>query len=149
MGQDLVEIASQTKPPVARIVDFQKFRYEENKRQQQAKKNAREVELKEIWLSPRIADHDLDTRVKRALEFITDGNRILLRVKFKGREMANTNLGFLVLDKVFGKLGDKISIERPAKLEGRSITVIIGRNKGTNGNNQETNNKTQTMIKSQ
>lgn len=134
-------------PPVARIVDFQKFRYEENKKEQIAKKNAKAVELKEIWLTPRIAEHDLETRLRRAEEFIGDGNKIFFRVKFKGREMGNLGLGFELLKKVYEKLGDKISIEREAKVEGRSITVIIGRSKGTphkteetSNNNQETNN---------
>lgn len=128
--KDLVEIAPMASPPVARIVDFQKFRYEENKKEQIAKKNAKEVELKEIWLTPRIAIHDLETRLRRAEEFIADGNKILFRVKFKGREMGNLGLGFELLKKVYEKLGDKISIEREAKVEGRSITVIIGRAKG-------------------
>lgn len=127
---DLVEIAPMAAPPVARIVDFQKFRYEENKKEQIAKKNAKAVELKEIWLTPRIAEHDLETRLRRAEEFIGDGNKILFRVKFKGREMGNLGLGFELLKKVYEKLGDKISIEREAKVEGRSITVIIGKSKG-------------------
>lgn len=110
-------------------MDFQKFRYEENKKEQIAKKNTKEVELKEIWLTPRIAEHDLETRLRRAEEFIDDGNKILFRVKFKGREMGNLKLGFELLNKVYEKLGDKISIEREAKVEGRSITVIIGRSK--------------------
>ena len=73
MELDLVEIAPQANPPVAKIVDFQKFRYEEQKKEQAAKKNAKDVELKEIWLSPRIAEHDLQTRLNRVDEFLEDG----------------------------------------------------------------------------
>lgn len=129
-GLDLVEIAGQAKPPVAKIVDFQKFRYEEQKKEQAAKKNAKEVELKEVWLSPRIAEHDLMTRIRRAEEFITDNNKVQFRVKFKGREMAHLNLGYELIKRVYGILGDKIQVEREAKQEGRSITAIVGRNRG-------------------
>jgi translation initiation factor IF-3 len=138
---DLVEIAPQANPPVAKIVEFQKFRYEENKKEQAAKKNAKEVELKEIWLTPRIAEHDLQTRLRRAEEFLEDGDRILFRVKFKGREMAHIEFGFQLLQKIFAQLGDKISIERDPKLEGRSVTAIIGKSKG----NYEKNDKNQTQ----
>ena len=135
---DLVEIAPHASPPVARIVDFQKFRYEENKKQQIAKRNAKEVELKEIWLTPRIAEHDLETRLRRADEFIEEGNRVLLRVKFKGREMAHMEFGYELLRKIFDRFGDKISIERDPKTEGRAITAIIGKGKGTSDKAQVT-----------
>lgn len=133
---DLVEIAAQAKPPVAKIVEFQKFRYEESKKEQAAKKNAKEVELKEVWLSPRIAEHDLMTRIKRAEEFIADNNKVQFRVKFKGREMAHLNLGYQLLQRVYTILGDKIQVEREAKQEGRSITAIVGKNRGGNHLNQ-------------
>lgn len=129
-GLDLVEIAPMAKPPVAKIIEFQKFKYEESKKEQVAKKHAKEVELKEIWLTPRIAEHDLLTRVRRVEEFIGENNKVMFRVKFKGREMAHTDLGFTLLRKVMDLLGDKVGIERDAKLEGRSITLIIGRNRG-------------------
>lgn len=146
-GLDLVEIAAQANPPVAKIIEFQKFKYEENKKEQAAKKHAKDVELKEIWLTPRIAEHDLLTRIRRVEEFIGDNNKVMFRVKFKGREMAHTNLGFELLNRCLGLLGNKVSIEREAKLEGRSITLIIGRSRGagkpevTRNNNQDTNNK--------
>lgn len=130
MDLDLVEIAPNAKPPVAKILDFQKFKYEENKKEQSAKKHAKDVELKEIWLSPRIAEHDLQTRLNKAERFLKDGDKIFFRVKFRGREMAHLNFGFDLLNKIFGIFGDKIQIEREPKVEGRSITVIIGRNKG-------------------
>ena len=126
---DLVEIAPQAIPPVAKIVDFQKFKYEESKREQAAKKHAKDVELKEIWLSPRIAEHDLQTRLNRVEEFLKNGDKIMFRVKFRGREMAHTEFGFNLLKRIFEDLKDKISIERDPKLEGRSITAIIGRSK--------------------
>ncbi len=130
LGLDLVEIAPNINPPVAKIVEFQKFKYDEEKKEKAAKKNAKEVELKELWLTPRIAEHDLNTRLRRAEEFIEHGDRIMFRVKFKGREMAHTEFGFQLLNKIFESMGDKISIEREPKLEGRSITAIVGKSRG-------------------
>lgn len=127
---DLVEIAPNLKPPVAKILDFKKFRYDESKREQAARKHAKDVELKEIWLTPRIAEHDVNTRLRRVDEFLKDGNKIMFRVKFKGREMGNLKLGFDLLQRIFGQLGDKIILEREPKVEGRSITAIIGKNRG-------------------
>ncbi|MBI3486040.1 translation initiation factor IF-3 [Candidatus Daviesbacteria bacterium] len=131
LGLDLVEIAPNASPPVAKILEFQKFRYEENKKEQAAKKHAKEVEIKELWFTPRIAEHDLQTRLNRVEEFLKEGNKIMLRVKFRGREMAHTEFGFALLQKIFGLLGEKITIDREPKLEGRSITAIIGRAKGS------------------
>lgn len=137
-GLDLVEIAAQARPPVVKVVDFQKFRYEESKKEQAAKKNAKEVELKEIWLTPRIAEHDLLTRLRRVEEFLGDNNKVMFRVKFKGREMAHIDQGFELLNKVYEILGDKIQVERDAKREGRNITVIIGKNRKGPKNEDQT-----------
>lgn len=134
---DLVEIAPNAVPPVAKIVDFKKFKYEESKREQAAKKHAKEVELKEIWLSPRIAEHDLQTRLNRVDEFLREGDKIMFRVKFRGREMAHLEFGYNLLRRIFERLGDRIVIEREPKLEGRSITAIIGRSKGTTKHEEE------------
>ncbi len=136
-----MEIASQANPPVAKIVDFQKFRYEENKKEQAAKKHARDVELKEIWLSPRIAQHDLQTRLNRAEEFLEEGDKVLIRIKFKGREMAHLQTGFDLIKKIFAQFGDKIKVERDPKVEGRSITTIIGKNKGGSVKTESTGNQ--------
>lgn len=137
LGLDLVEVAPGITPPIAKILDFEKFRYDESKKEQAARKNAKDVELKELWFTPRIAEHDLNTRLKRVDEFIKDNNKIMLRVKFKGREMVHTEVGFELLKKIYAILGEKITIEREAKLEGRSITAIIGRN--TKGKPKENN----------
>lgn len=126
-GLDLVEVAPNAQPPVARILDFQKFRYEESKKEQLAKKHSKDVELKELWFTPRIADHDVQTRLNRVDEFLKNNNKIMLRIKFKGREMGHQELGFQLLNRIFEQLGDKITVEREPKLEGRSITAIIGR----------------------
>jgi len=124
-----VEVAPQAQPPVARIIDFSKFRYQEEKKEQAAKKHAKDVELKEIWLSPRIAQHDLEIRLKRAEEFLEKGNKVKLTIKFKGREMAHPQTGYKVVDETLAYFGDRINIEREAKFEGRNLTVIVGSKK--------------------
>ena len=126
-GLDLVEIAPNINPPVAKIVDFQKFRYQENKKEQAAKKKSRDVELKEVWLSPRIAQHDLEVRLRRVTEFLEKGNKVKLSIKFKGREMAHPEAGHEVLHQAMAFLGDKVGIERETKFEGRNLATIIGR----------------------
>ena len=123
---DLVEVAPEVKPPVARITDFEKFRYKEEKKEQAAKKHARDVELKEIWLSPRIAQHDLLVRLKKVEEFLRDGDRVKLTVKFKGREMIHPESGQKVVGQALEYLGEKVVIERETKFEGRNLTTIVG-----------------------
>lgn len=135
---DLVEIAPNANPPVAKILEFQKFKYEESKKEQAARKHNKEVELKELWLTPRIAKHDLQTRLNRVEEFLKEGHKIMLRVKFRGREMGHTEFGFQLLKKIFDLFGERIAVERDPKLEGRSITAIIGRSKGVSRQNEET-----------
>lgn len=129
LGLELVEVAHQANPPVAKIVDFNKFKYEESKKEQQARKNAKEVELKELWFTPRIAEHDMQTRLRRVDEFLGENNKILLRVKFTGREMAHREYGPQVMDRIMVFLGDKVMFEREPKFEGRSYTAIIGINR--------------------
>ena len=125
---DLIEIAAQANPPVAKIIDFKKFKYEESKKEKAAKKSSG-GETKELWLSPRIAQHDLEVRLRRADEFIKDGNKVKLTVKFKGREMGHQELGHEVIRKALAYFGDKVSVERDAKMEGRKLAIIIARAK--------------------
>lgn len=125
---DLIEIAPNADPPVARILDFKKFRYEESKKEKGSKKGG-DTGLKELWLSPRIAEHDLLVRLKRANEFLDDGHKVKLTVKFKGREMAFPKNGHDVLNKALEHFGDRINVEREAKFEGRKLAIIIGKTK--------------------
>ena len=125
---DLVEIAPNADPPVARIIDFKKLRYDENKKEQAGKKGG--GSLKELWLSPRIADHDLQVRLRRADEFLKSGNKVKLTVKYKGREMAHPEFGTNLLQKIVEKFGDRIEVEREAKFEGRKLSLIIAKGKG-------------------
>lgn len=133
---DLVEVAPNINPPVARIIDFEKFRYKEEKREQAAKKHAREVDLKEIWLSPRIAQHDLEVRLRKAEDFLERGDKVKLTVKFKGREMAHPETGHRVLQQALAYLGEGVNIERETKFEGRNLTTIIGSSKGKHEENK-------------
>ena len=136
LGQDLIEIAPNADPPVAKIADFQKFRYEENKKERASRKGGGAGELKELWLSPRIAEHDLKVRLARTEEFLKEGHKVKLTVKFKGREMAHQELGHQVLQEALNLLGDKVAVERESKFEGRKLSMIVGRGKG--GHNAET-----------
>lgn len=124
-GLDLVEIASQANPPVAKIIDFQKFRYQEGKKERAARRGSSEGGLKELWLSPRIAEHDLNVRLIRAEEFLGSGHKVKLNVKFKGREMAHPENGHKIMQKALEFFGEKVAIEREAKFEGRSLSAII------------------------
>lgn len=149
LGQDLIEIAPNTDPPVAKIADFQKFRYEENKKERASKKGTSLGSLKELWLSPRIAEHDLKVRLTKTEEFLKNGHKVKLTVKFKGREMAHQELGRQVLEEALVMLGDKVSVDRDAKMEGRKLSLILGKGKKesaqnvTNVNNNIKNAKTE------
>lgn len=127
---DLIEIAPNADPPVAKIIDFQKFRYEENKKDRGARKGSSEGGLKELWLSPRIDDHDLNVRLKRAEEFLKKGNKVKLTVKFKGREMGHPELGRAVLNHALEQLQDQAAVETEPKFEGRKLFMIITKVKG-------------------
>lgn len=126
---DLVEVAPNADPPVARIIDFQKLRYQENKKEQKSGKNEG-GELKELWLSPRIAEHDLQVRLDHAREFFKEGHKVKLTVKFKGREMAHPEFGHMVLQKALERLGNEVAIERDTKFEGRNLSLILTKVKG-------------------
>ena len=134
----MIEVAPNADPPVARIVDFQKFRYQENKKAQAAKKSSG-AQLKELWLSPRIAEHDLNVRLTRAEEFLKNGDKVKLTVKFKGREMAHPENGHAVIQKCLEYFGERIVIEREAKFEGRRLSVIIAKAKGIQHEQTENN----------
>jgi translation initiation factor IF-3 len=131
---DLIEVASNASPPVARILDFQKFKFDEQKKERAAKKHAKEVDQKEFWLSPRIADHDLMVRVRRGEEFIKGGDKVKFTVKFRGREMGHPELGHAVLKKVMDHFKDTVQVERDPRFEGRNLSIIIGQAKGGNKN---------------
>ena len=124
-GLDLVKIAPQAKPPVCKIMDYGKYRFEQSKREKEAKKNQRVIEIKEIRLSPNIDVHDFDTKVGHARRFLTAGNKIKVSIRFRGREMTHTDLGLTIMAQFAEKCGDIASVEKPAKLEGRQMLMFL------------------------
>lgn len=122
---DLVEVAPKAKPPVCRIMDFGKYRYEQQKREKEAKKKQKVISIKEVKLRPNIEQHDFDVKLKNALRFVEEGNKVKVTIMFRGRELSHPELGKEVLGRVAERLGDSVSIERNAKLEGKNMTMIV------------------------
>lgn len=121
---DLVEISPNAKPPVCKILDYGKFKYEEQKRDQQSKKKQHVVKVKEIRLRPRIDQHDLETKVNMGRKFLKDGCKLKVTLMFRGRELSRLDLGEIVLEKVAEMLTDIAEIEKRDPMEGRRLTVM-------------------------
>ncbi len=124
-GLDLVKIAPTAKPPVCRIVDYGKYRYEQARKEKEAKKKQKTIEIKEIRLSPNIDTNDLNTKVNAAKKFITKGDKVKVTLRFRGREMAHMASSKHILDDFAEALADIAVVEKPAKVEGRSMTMIL------------------------
>lgn len=124
-GQDLIEISPQAKPPVCKIINFAKFRYELSKKEKEARKKQKNVQLKEVRLRTRIAEHDLEVKLKKIRNFLEDGDKVQLTIMFSGREMQHKDLGFAVLEKVKEKVSDIATIEgRIASMGTRSFLTL-------------------------
>ena len=124
-GLDLVLIAPQAAPPVCRIMDYGKFRFEQQKREKDQRKNQKIVELKEIRLSLNIGEHDFATKVGHAVRFLSGGVKVKASIRFRGREMAHASLGNVTMDKFAQALAENAVVEKPAKIEGRSMTMVL------------------------
>lgn len=124
-GLDLVEIAPNAKPPVAKIIDFKKFLYQEEKRKREEKKKAKVSGTKEVRLGPFMSENDLEVMVRRSRDFIEDGDKVRLVVRFAGRQITHPEFGAKVIDKVTEKLSDISKIEKEKKLEGKQMIAII------------------------
>ena len=124
-GLDLVEISPDAKPPVCKVLDFGKYRYEISKKEKDSKKKQHVIILKEIRLRPRTEDHDLDFKIKNARKFLDQKNKVKFTVMLRGREMAYKEFGEKLLDRVAEKLDDIAKIEADKKFEGRSLTMIF------------------------
>lgn len=122
---DLIEISPNAEPPVCKILDLGKYRYELQKRKAEAKKNQKVVEIKEIKLSPNIDTHDYEVKMKSAQRFINDGNKVKFSLRFRGREMAYLHQGEEVMAQVAGDCDLYAKIDQAAKLEGKQMTMII------------------------
>ena len=124
-GLDLVLIAADATPPVAKIMDYSKFKYQQEKKKKEAKKNQKIVVVKEIKLSVKIAENDINYKVKHAVEFLEEGNHVKFRVFLKGREMANPEAGVEVLRRVWAMIEDIAIMDKDPKLEGRYVNLLV------------------------
>ena len=122
---DLVKIAPQAKPPVCKIMDYGKYRFEQAKREKEAKKNQRVIEIKEVRLSLNIDTHDFETKANQAIKFLKSGNRVKVSIRFRGREMAHPENGLVTMSKFAEAVSEYGTVEKPAKLEGRSMLMFI------------------------
>jgi len=120
-----MEVGPGMKPPVCKIVDYGKLKYEEKKKQQQSKKKQHVVKLKEIRLRPRIDEHDLMTKLNRGRKFLEDGAKLKITLVFRGRELSRIDLGKLVMDRVLEELADVAEVEKDIPLEGRRMSIIL------------------------
>jgi translation initiation factor IF-3 len=125
LGLDLVEVAPLARPPVCRIMDYGKFKYEEQRQARDARKKQHHVQLKEVKMRPAIEDHDFDFKVRHARKFLEEGNKVKLTMMFRGRQMAHPEFGRQVLDRVFQELQDLSKVEAHPMLEGRSMIMVL------------------------
>ena len=125
-GLDLVEIAPQAVPPVCKILDYGKFRFELEKKNRESKKKQKLIKMKEIRMQPKIEEHDLQFKSKHVKEFLDEGNKVKVTVRFRGRELAHTERGKIVLDKVLAILEDSFVLEKEPAMEGRFMSMVIG-----------------------
>lgn len=122
---DLVKIAPQAKPPVCRILDYGKYKYDMIKKEKESKKRQRTITVKELRLTPNIETHDLQTKAKRAKEFLQNGDRVKVSVRFRGREMGHTEIGRDVLDQFVETISEVGQVDKKPKMEGRSMVMFL------------------------
>ncbi len=125
-GMDLVKIAPNATPPVCKIMDYGKFRFEQTKKEKEAKKNQHVTEVKEVRMSPGIDTNDFNVKVKNARKFLEDGNRVKVTVRFRGREMAHTEIGKTLLVQFGEQCKDIANMEKDPKLDGRHMSIFLG-----------------------
>jgi translation initiation factor IF-3 len=124
-GLDLVEIAPNSDPPVCKVLDYGKYKYEEQKRRNEARKKQKTIEVKEIKMRPGIDTHDYETKMKAARKFLNNGDKVKVTIRFRGREMAHQELGMKVLDRVREGLEEMAKLEQFPKMEGRMMTMVV------------------------
>lgn len=124
-GLDLVEIAPNADPPVCKIIDYGKYRYDQTKREKESKKSQHQVKVKEIKLKPNIDEHDFQTKLKQARQFIEKGNKVKVTCMFRGREMAYPQLGEKIVERMCEGIEDIAQVEAPAKLLGKSLICVL------------------------
>ncbi|MGC9361072.1 MAG: translation initiation factor IF-3 [Anaerolineae bacterium] len=124
-GYDLVEVAPQADPPVCRLVDYGKYLYERNKRQREARRAQKQVEVKEIRFRPKTADHDLNVKINQARKFLDEGATVRIRVRFRGREITHKEIAVEQLSRVAHELQDVASVDKPPEMEGRTMLMVL------------------------
>jgi translation initiation factor IF-3 len=125
MGLDLVEVAPQAVPPVVKIMDYGKYKFENEKKVRDSKKKQKLLKLKEIRMQPKIDDHDLDFKSKHVREFLGEGNKVKVTVRFRGRELAHTELGLVVLKDVLARVEGDYVMDKPPVMEGRFMSMVL------------------------
>ena len=126
---DLVEVAPQANPPVCRIMDYGKFRYEESQKLKESRKKATHISIKEVKFRPKIGKGDFDTKVRHMFDFLNEGHKVKVTLQFRGREMAHPELGSKILDQVLTQIGPLGKVEASARLEGRNMTMVLSPDK--------------------
>lgn len=124
-GLDLVEISPQASPPVAKIIDWGKYQYQKMKEQQRNRKHARVSELKQIRLGLKIGQHDLDIKLKKVQNFLSDGDKVRIQLMYRGRENAHQELGFELMERIITALGEDVVIEQKPQINGRNLSMIV------------------------
>jgi translation initiation factor IF-3 len=124
-GLDLVEIAPQAQPPVCKLLDYGKYKFELEKKVRESRKHQKQIRIKEIRMQPKIDGHDLEFKTRHIQEFLDEGNKVKVTVRFRGRELAHTELGRDVLDRILQILGDTFLLEKPAQMEGRTMSLLL------------------------
>jgi len=124
-GVDLVEVAPSARPPVCRLMDFGKFKYEQSKKEREARKKQKIVDVKEVKMRPSIEEHDFEVKVKSAERFLKEGDKVKCTIMFRGREIAHSDLGRKLLERFAARLQDIASIERTPRVEGRNMIMIL------------------------
>lgn len=124
-GLDLVEVAPNAMPPVCRLMDYGKFRYEQSRKERESRKHQHVVELKEVRIRPKIDDHDLETKGRQAAKFLNAGDKVKVTVLFRGREMAHPDIGKGLLDQMADFLRPHATVEQPPRMEGRTMTMFL------------------------
>jgi translation initiation factor IF-3 len=124
-GLDLVEVAPNAEPPVCKIMDYGKFRFEEQKKKAAARKTAKQIELKEIKVRPNIDDHDYDVKVKAMTRFFEEGDKVKVTLRFRGRELAHTHLGMQLLERVRMQFDGVAKVEQEPRFEGRQVVMVM------------------------
>ena len=125
LGLDLVEISPNADPPVCKIMDYGKFRYQQQKKKNEAKKKQKVIEIKELKLRPSIDNHDLETKMKAAIRFLDEGDKVKFTLRFRGREMAHQDLGMVLLNRVRDETAEIAKVEAEPKLEGRQMMMVL------------------------